>query len=126
MIADLLKRWSELEPDRCRCYEGDLMMPSMYDVWFFDGLEECWVTIGSFNRPRMSLSGLAILQYALQQAVVAHNFWLRLENSEGWEAVVSTTDEDRGFFPYEQGEEPAIVILKSYMARLESERSQAQ
>jgi len=129
MIADLIKRWSELEPERCRAYQGglsDLDSPFMYSVLLTVGRRSGWVEIGLMNTAS-STSGLATLQYALQQAIVAHGFRLRLEYlTERWEAVVSTRRDDRGFLPYENGDEPTIVILRSYVSCLESERNEAQ
>jgi len=122
MIAELLKRWSELEPLRCRTYQGGLDGSVMYEVSMTIEQRSGWVAIGSFKHIK-SMTGLAVLQYALQQAIAAHNFRLRLENPVGvWESFVFTID-DRGMVklsPYQQGDEPAISVLMSYVSCLES------
>ena len=79
--------------------------------------------IGSFANIE-SMSGVALLQYALQQAIVAHNFWLRLEHSEsGWESIVLRDNGGVSSFLYEHDEEPAIALLKSYVSCLESQEA---
>ena len=119
MIAELLKRWSQMEPLRCRTY-GGLDGSAMYEVSVTIGQRSGWVAIGSFKDIE-SMTGLAVLQYALQQAVAAHDFRLRLENPvDGWESIVFTIYDSVQFSPYQQEDEPAIAVLMSYVSCLES------
>ena len=122
MIAELLDRWSQMEPSRCRSYQTHSGRV-VYEVSMTIGQRSGWVAIGSFTDIE-SMTGLAVLQYAVQQAVVANNFRLRMENLPvGWEAIVFAIDDRPSFSPYEQGEEPAIVMLKSYVSFLESQEA---
>ena len=125
MIRDLLKRWAQVEPGRCGSYQNDLNQALMYEVLMSMsiGRSPQWVVIGSFANIE-SMSGLASLQSALQQAVVAHNFWLRLEYSKsGWKSIVLRDNGGVSSFPCEQDEEPAIALLKSYVSCLESQEA---
>lgn len=124
MIRGFLSRWAEAEPGRCRSYQNDLNQAIMYEVLMSMsiGRSPQWVVIGSFANIE-SMSGLASLQSALQQAVVAHNFWLRLEYSSGWESIVLRDNGGVSSFPCEQDEEPAIALLKSYVTCLESQEA---
>ena len=123
MIRDFLKRWAEAEPNRCRSYQNDLNRAVMYEVGMTIGQRSGWVVIGSFANIE-SMSGLASLQSALQQAVVAHHFWLQLEHSEaGWKSIVLRDNGGVSSFPCEQDEEPAIALLKSYVMCLESQEA---
>ena len=124
MITDFLKRWAQVEPGRCRSYQNDLNRAVMYEVLMSMsiGRSPQWVVIGSFANIE-SMSGLASLQSALQQAVVAHNFWLRLEYSSGWESIVLRDSGGVSSFPCEHDEEPAIALLKSYVMCLESQEA---
>ena len=120
MIAELLNRWARVEPLRCRSYQDDLYCSVMFEVLLTIKQKIRWVAIGSFTDIE-SMTGLAVLQYALQQAVAAHNFRLRLENSvDGWESIVFTIDDSVQFSPYQQENEPAIAVLMSYVSCLES------
>ena len=122
MITDLLNRWAQAEPGRCRSYQNDLSRAIMFEVLMTIHRSPQWVVVGSFA-DRESMSGLALLQYALQQAVVAHNFWLRLEYSSGWKSIVLRDGGGVSFFPCEHDEEPAIALLKSYVSCLESKEA---
>ena len=123
MITELLNRWAAVEPSRCRSYQGDLYRSVMFEVLLTIEQRAGWVAIGSFTDIE-SMTGLAVLQYAIQQAVVARDFRLRLENLPvGWEAIVFAIDDRPSFSPYEQGTEPAIVMLKSYVSFLESQEA---
>ena len=123
MITDLLNRWAAVEPGRCRSYQNDLSRAIMFEVLMTIHQSPQWVVIGSFA-DRESMSGVALLQYALQQAVVAHNFWLRLEHSEsGWESIVLRDNGGVSSFLYEHDDEPAISLLKSYVTCLESQEA---
>lgn len=105
-LEHYLRRWSDLEPARCR--EVD----EMFDV-FQDGF---WSSIFSLRISNtISSSGLNSLQGALQEALTNRDLSLRLNYSPDnrqWTADLPSVT--RAF------DEPAIALLQAYVAALES------
>jgi hypothetical protein len=112
-IRDLLRRWAELEPKRCRLSESN---DNEIDVRINEGDMWCEIALDSIVALDMMW-----IQWAVQQAIVKQGWRWNLECypiTEICEGVV--------FFDYDhirrRGGDPAEALLAAYLAVLETNK----
>jgi hypothetical protein len=100
-LIELLKRWADLEPDKCK-------RGAVYWYVGSSALEGNW-TETDFDK----------IQGAVQRAIVAHDLRFCLENAANGIYFAGV----RGISPhstcYVQDQEPAIALLRAYLGWLE-------
>lgn len=118
LLADLLKHWAKLEPDRCKMLGEDFRL-------FYNGVKYGAIVFTELEIPSSySCSSLASIQSCVQEAIVARNGRYHLENDEaGHHASLMSADGSN--YCRSQDKEPAIAILKAYIAWLEKSQEVA-
>ena len=118
-LVKMLKRWSELEPDRCSLHRfviGKLHVLASAGHWL--GITE----------DEIDWSAYARTQVAVQYAIVSRNLQATLENTaQIWFATVKRPITSVGcpYLACATDTEPALALLKAYINSLEHERSEA-
>lgn len=114
MLAELLKRLTELEPEICQSLDEP------HSHWYVIRLRGEGEPIDSKDPGKYAL---AYLQLAVQDAVVDRNLRCRIENDEnGWYAVIQRED-----FPLvlQTDKECAVALLKAYISYMEGQKAAA-
>ncbi|MGG6295252.1 hypothetical protein ACQ4M4_12755 [Leptolyngbya sp. AN02str] len=110
----LLKRWAELEPERCNVSIGLDEEPVEGEFCITEPKtgESYWIEVDPVS-PSMSAIDSACLQFTLQLAIAHRNWICQLHRipSLGWEATVRC-ESDRNL-------NPAIALLTAYIKALE-------
>lgn len=114
-MRELLKRWAELEPDRCRQKLAEMALEG-----FVFNLNDCWNLIHS--KKANEADSLMRIQWAVQQAIVARGWRWNLECypltgiCEGM-ILISLS------YVLRRGDDPATALLTAYLAALENSTS---
>lgn len=117
-LPELLKRWSELEPERCKPFELSLVDGTWVRL---DGVwSTAWVPERASDR--------ATIQTATQEAISDRRWrWRVGTDGPGFEASI-TLDPDKAINwhdTYASRETPAEALLAAYVKALEWAREQA-
>lgn len=116
MLAELLKRLTELEPEICQSLDEP------HSHWYVIRLRGEGEPIDSKDPGKYAL---AYLQLAVQDAIVDRNLRCRIENApDGW--FVTLTDSTTTmpeFFPVHHDKECAVALLKAYISYLEGRKA---
>lgn len=112
MLAELLTKWAQLEPDRCEQVDAEnFRLRAGQDCCEWP-IAICEVT--SFD--------LSILQVDLQAEIAARNLRCKLENhSDGWLATLMAADPALTERSGASDPAVAVALLKVYVAWLERE-----
>lgn len=104
-MRELLKRWAELEPDRCHLKKNIDGFTINSGKW--------WDLLFTGNLP--SEDGLMKVQYAVQQAIIARGWLLDLDwDGTRWEAWVNSGWADRS------PNSAAEALLSAYLDAIEA------
>lgn len=110
MIRDLLKRWSELEPERCEFHEGSAEL--------LDGLPNPWIINFSAIAVEFRRYDQIALLNAVMTAIDDRNLRLKLENDgNGYFATVREVDQAHPKMSHDPI--ATVALLKAYLAWLE-------
>jgi len=124
MIEDLLKQWSALEPDRCDRQTKSYWLALTYPC---SGANANYGYSMRWDDP--SFIDWAMLQSAVESAIVDRKLRCRIENAEsGWFALVTDKVTPKlEFFPAHHDKDcanpsgsAATALLKAYIAYLEA------
>jgi hypothetical protein len=126
------EQWAQLEPDRCRVdtYSATPELKAQSDIAL--KLGDSWFTVWATAFASISNSGLAILQAALQEAIVAKGWDMSLHftagtdgEAVGWIGEVDIHRLTRPSFWQVFHEAAAIALLTAYLQALRAERAAA-
>ena len=116
---DLLKKWVELEPDRCKAYPelggiGILICPGH---WFGINISE-----------PLDQRDYATIQRGVQAAITAHGFGFELTynplTQTYWGQIFEEADGDFWHqWSLHEGNESSVALLEAYLAALEASRA---
>lgn len=112
-MIELLKRLSELQPDRCRHYDDDLSE----DFTLKRG--EGFITVWAVGLGDISTCGLDTIQGAMQETIAAHPAKLRLRLENATERWYATLLDAEGTCLSEADSEAAIAVLRVYVSYLD-------
>ncbi|HEY9697066.1 MAG TPA: hypothetical protein V6D10_07370 [Trichocoleus sp.] len=118
-LVEMLKRWAELEPDRCSLHRhiiGGLHVLASAGHWL------------GITQDEIDWSDYARTQVAVQYAIVSRNLQATLENTAHiWLATVKRPITAAGcpYLACATDTEPALALLKAYINSLEHEQQEA-
>jgi hypothetical protein len=119
MLAELLKKWAELEPGNCK--------QSDEPHWYLIRFRSEEVFSGELiDSKAPGKYALAYLQSAVQDAIVDRKLRCRIENAAaGWYAKIATTCDESKDALQHHDKECAVALLKAYISYLEGQKAAA-
>lgn len=122
MLAELLKKWVELEPGNC--LKGGDEGDGNEQRFQIELIENTWDYI---DLQSLTPYDFAALQFAVQSAIAERHLRCRIENSEnGWFVTLTNSATPKlEFFPTHHDKECAVALLKAYISYLEGQKAAA-
>ena len=108
---ELLKRWAELEPERCEQGNGS--------NFSFLGPDDDYLSSADMTDPGLLDFNFGIIQRQVQKAIVARKLLYRLESTREGHHHATLLDLDTGCHAIGDDAEAALALLQAYVQWLE-------
>jgi hypothetical protein len=121
-MRELLARWAELEPERCKHIKTGLQANRVEweEFYISDGDQELLTHSDMHNISCTSNGALMWIQWAVQQAIVARGWYFQVRYVPINKKFLASVG-----FTYDQiGDNPAEAILSAYLKEIEAQSNQ--